>query len=649
MGTPARNLQIVRFADYVLDLETAELRRNGTKVILQEQPFQILTTLIESQGRLVAREELIKKLWPNGTFVDYEQSLNKAVARLREALGDHAEDPQFVETFPRKGYRFVAPIQRSMDQTTLAVVSQRKEEEAGGCPNPQLVEAQPRATSASRIVKPFTIALSILVFVFVVWTVLARFNASRVSSSTTPFRSLAVLPLENLSGDAEQDYFADGMTDELITKLAQVSSVRVISRTSVMQYRGVHKPLPQIARELNVDAVVEGTVVRWGNQVRITAQLIQAASDRHLWAESYQGDVKDVLGLQNEIARAVAKEIRSTLIPRKEIHEGVARPANLAAYESYWRGEYFLDKLTPESVKKAADYFQDAVVKEPDYVAAYNKLAAAYQILGNMGALSKSESRSKSALAIDKALAADPLSGPAHAAKGWGALLNDLDFTTAEAEFKRAVELSPNEVQGHQGLADYYAAVGQVDQAVLEMERARQVDPLSFIVNVGVCRILYFARRFDEALAQCKVNLNFNPKSQRTLWNIKAIYQAKGSDADAATVFLQAAEASGAPLDVIATLKKAQHESGLREMCKASLLRPNQSDERREDLLTWASIYSCAGNKDKALVLLKRAINERSFGIVWLGVDPTYDDLRSDPRFVSLLRRIGLPESQPRN
>jgi len=626
---------LYEFGPFRLDPAERSLLRDGKAVPLTPKAFELLVLLVENRGHLLKKNELIERVWPN-TFVE-EANLAQNVSALRKALDDKNGGAQYIETVPKGGYRFAAAV---VDHI-----------QAGGVASHAVEPLSPRLASrvAVRRALAFLATASVVVILMLAFQRGLLHLQSSGTANVPRIQSLAVLPLENLSGDSSQDYFADGMTDELITNLGQTRSLRVISRTSVMQYKGTRKPLPQIASELNVEVIVEGTVVRSGDQVRITAQLVQAKEEKHLWAQSYEGNLKDVLGLQDEIARAVAKQIRSTLTPRKEIPQGVARPANPAAYESYWKGEYFLDKLTPESVKKAADYFQDAVVKEPDYVAAYNKLAAAYQILGNMGALSKSESRSKSALAIDKALALDALSGPAHAQKGWGALLNDLDFTTAEAEFKRAVELSPNEVQGHQGLADYYAAVGQVDQAVLEMERARQVDPLSFIVNFGVCRILYFARRFDEALAQCKVNLNFDPKSQLTLWNIKAIYQAKGIDADAATVFLQAAEASGAPLDVIATLKKAQHESGLREMCKAWLLRPNQSDERREDLLTWASIYSCAGNKDKALVLLKRAIDERSFGIVWLGVDPTYDDLRSDPRFVSVLRRVGLPESQPRN
>jgi len=460
---------------------------------------------------------------------------------------------------------------------------------------------------------------------------------------------LAVLPFQNLSGDPGQDHVSDGFTEEMITLLGQIDSQRlgVIARTSAMTYKGTQKNAAQIGRELGANYILEGSVRREEGRLRVSAQLIQTSDQTHIWAQNYDRDFRDLLALESEVGGAIAKLVDSTLNPREQIAMKSPHPVNPAAYESYWKGEYFLDKLTPESVQTAADYFQDATTKDPTYVAAYVKLSAAYQMLGNMRALPKRESQSKSTFALNKALALDPLFGPAHASKGWGALLNDLDFTTAHAEFKRAVELSPNAVQGHQGQADYYAAVGQMEQAIVEIERAREVDPVSFIVNFDVCQILYFARRFDDALAQCKANLQMDPLPQRTLRRIGAIYEAKGMDAEAAMVFLQASERSGAPTHVMATLKNAQQESGLRGLCIASLQFLNQANQNEDpDPFEAATAYTCAGNKEKALASLEWALDERSFGIVWLGVDPTYDGLRSDPRLQGLLRRIGLPQNQ---
>ena len=632
MAQPGQPSHQVRFGEFELNLQTAELCNNGRKSTLQEHPCRVLVALLEVPGQLVLRETLKKKLWPADTFVDFDQGLNKAVNRLREALGDPAEDPRLIETLPRKGYRFIGRVDTVVEHPVSGVPRQI---------SPNAERFAPRHNKLKLAAGVLSLALIVAT---AGWLVLRTAQQSRAPHS---IRSIAVLPLENLSGDSAEDYFADGMTDELITDLGQIESLRVISRTSILQYKGVRKPLPQIARELNVDAVVEGTVMRSGNHIRITAQLIQAQTDKHLWGESFQDDVHDILRLQNDIAQAIASQIRVKLAPPQQ---GAAlktsRTVSLGAYESYWKGEYLLDKMTPEAVQQAADYFQDAAVKDPDYVAAYYKLAGAYQILRAIGSPPKNESQSKATRAISRALALDPLSGPAHASKGWEALLYDLDFTMAEAEFKKAVELSPNAAQGHQGLAETYAAVGQMDQAILEIDRARELDPHSLIVNFTVCRILYFARRYDEALAQCKVNLNLDPEPHRSLWYIGAIYQAKGMEADAANAFLQAWEDSGAAPNTIATLRNAQKGAGLREMWRVSLqvIRPVV---RKESPLDIASVHAWAGDKNQALGWLRRAFEDRSFGIVWLGVDPRFDSLRSDPRFQKLVSKLGFTLGAP--
>ena len=412
-----------------------------------------------------------------------------------------------------------------------------------------------------------------------------------------------------------------------------------------MQYRGIHKPLPQVARELKVDAIVEGTVTRSGELVRITAQLIQAPYEKQLWAQTYQREFRDSLGLQNEIAGTIAKQVQSTLRPQAQTAIRNKRPVSPEAYEAYWNGEYHLDKLTPESVKKAAGYFEQAITKDPDFVAAYNKLAGSYRILGNLGVLPKNECNSKANDLTAKALALDPLSGAAHAQVGWGELSNGLNFPKAGAEFRRAVELNPNGTEAHEGLGDYYAAVGQVDRAVAEMERAREVDPLSLIVNEDLCRMLYFSRRFDDALAQCKANLELDPQLQRPLWQIGAIYAAKGMNAIAASVFLQAHERVGLSSSMLAALKRAEQETGLQGLWREWLQIASPAIKNRMlDSFQVAEAYTYAGYRDQALTWLERAFEERSFGINYLGVDPTYDGLRSAPRFQELLRRMRLPQ-----
>jgi TolB-like protein/Tfp pilus assembly protein PilF len=455
----------------------------------------------------------------------------------------------------------------------------------------------------------------------------------------------AVLPLQNLSNDPQQDYFADGMTDALITSLGQIRSLRVISRTSAMQYRGVHKPLPQIGRELNVDAVVEGTVVRSSGQVRITAQLIQASTDKRVWSESYQRDLSDVLRLQDEIASAIANQIRMTLTPIDQIGTGIARPVNLEAYESYLRGEYFLNRFTPDSLHKAVEYFQQAIRKDPNSPAAYNKLAATYQILGETNVVPMGEAYPSAKPWIAKALELDPQFASAHANRGWDLLYYELDLPAAGAELRRAVELNPNGADGHLGLSIYYAAIGRMEESVREAERARELDPLDWSVNKSLCEELYLARRYDEALAQCRANQDLDPSSVDALDRLGAIYAAKGTDSMAAATFIQSLEHEGASPAMIAAVRFGDKELGLKGFWTAWLrFRRKSIVAGNEDPMPIACIYTLAGDNEEALKWLEKAFKARRPWILYIGVDPIFDSLRSDPRFASLSRRIGLPK-----
>ena len=654
MSESAHAPKVVRFGVFDVDMQAGELRKTGLRVKLQQQPFQVLVVLLERPGEVVTREELRQRLWPADTFVDFDLSLNSALKKLRYALGDVADSPTFIETIPRRGYRFIAAVRPvtpdSANSSGLFQVETTTTEEEASRRISAPIPASARKWSWRLAAKLSLLAVAMAAAMLVAWRLAWRTRSSANTNSQANIQSLAVLPLENLSGDPSQDYFADGMTDELITSLGQISSLRVISRTSVMQYRDVHKPLPQIARELNVDAIVEGTVVRSGGQVRIAAQLIQASADKHLWAQSYQSDLKDVLGLQHEIASAIAKQIRMTLTPNEQIRVGVERPLNPEAYESYLRGEYFLNRFTPDSVRKAVDYFQQAIDKDPNYAPAYSKLAGCYQILGNMGTISKKVAFPKAELFVAKALELDPQFAPAHAIQGWTLLQYELDFTTAGAKFKRAVELNPNAVEGHEGLGDYYATIGRLQESVQEVERARELDPLATIVNFDLCGMLFFARRFDEALAQCNANLDLDPKSVRSLWLIGGIYAAKGMNSEAVSAFLQAMQLGGAPPGMIAAAKTGARDSGLKGFWKAlTPFLPENVFNGNLEPFDAAVSYAYAGDTDMALRSLEKAVEARCYGITYLGVNPIFDELRSDPRFVSLLRRIGLPQRQTKH
>src|SRR5215467_1365555 len=387
----------LRFGVFELDLRAGELRKHGLRVRLQEQPFQVLAMLLEHHGEVVTREELQKKLWSADTFVDFDHGLNKAINKIREALGDSAESPRFIETVARRGYRFLAEVK--VDDAAPS----RSTETAGD---------PPHATGHSDFAKRVPSLRAWKISAFVLLLLGAPFAAWRLHSWNRPspiIRSLAVLPLESLSNDASQDFFADGMTDELISDLGQISELRVISRTSVMAYKHARKPLPQIARELKVDAVVEGTVLRSGDQVRITAQLIEASADKHLWSQSYEGELRDALELQNKVARAIADQIRISLNPQEQAALKAAKVVNPEAYVSYLKGRYFWNKRTGDSLKAALAYFNQAIEEDPKYARAYSGLADTYALLGDWqyAVMTPKEALPKAKAAAIKALELD--------------------------------------------------------------------------------------------------------------------------------------------------------------------------------------------------------------------------------------------------
>jgi TolB-like protein/DNA-binding winged helix-turn-helix (wHTH) protein len=622
----------VRFGMFEADLAARELYKRGRRVPLQEQPFRILVILLSRPGQIVTREELQSELWPNGTHVEFSEGLDTALKKLRQALGDSAHNPTFIETIPRRGYRLIVSVSNGAELLLNGATAPSQGRLVEGTSLSPAIT--PRGFGWHRF--PILLLLAVIVTALVVWR-------TRPVTTSVPIGSLAVLPLENLSGDASQDYFADGMTDQLITNLGQIHSLRVISRTSAMQYRGVRKPLPQVARELQVDAIVEGTVLRSGDKVRITAQLIQAREDRHLWAQSFEGDLKDVLVLQENVSRAIASQVQMALVPGEHIRAGVDRPLNMEAYESYLKGEYYLNRFSAESIQQALVHFQQAVEKDSGYAPGYAKMSGCYRMLANMGVLSKPEANEKAKALDAKALELDPNFGPAHAGRGWGLLLYDLDFGTAGDEFRRAVELSPNSAEAHQGLGDYYATTGRLQEAVHEVERARELDPLASIVNQDLCRMLTFARRWDEALAQCKANLELDPNLARALWAIGDIYTAKGMESEALSYLLRGLKAVGAGPKMMAAAEAGASRGGLKGCWRALIPFALEAVRKGEmDAFSLAVVYTRAGNADKAISWLHEALKTRSFGISFLRVEPTFDPLRSDPRFLSLLKDLGL-------
>jgi TolB-like protein/Flp pilus assembly protein TadD len=457
--------------------------------------------------------------------------------------------------------------------------------------------------------------------------------------------SLAVLPLENLSGEREQDYFADGMTEELIATLGKIGALRVISRTSVMQYKGARKPLPQIGRELNVDAVVEGSVMRSGDRVRITAQLIHAASDRHLWAESYEGDLRDVLALQSKVARAIAQEIRITLTPQEQRHLANARPIDPEAHQAYLKGRHYWNQR-PRGLTEAVRYFEQAIEKDPSYALAYSGLADSYAITATweIGTVSMDEAMRKANAAVAKALRLDDTVAEAHASLAFIKLHYDWDWPATEMEIKRAIELNPNYANAHHWYSHYLMTMGRVKESLAESKQALELDPIDPIITGHMPWHYYYAHQYDQGIQQCRQLLEMDPDLFWGHFELGRAYEQKGAFEEGLAELHKALTISGENTFALAALGHAYASSGRRAQALKVLDQLKELSKQRyvapSDI---AMIYAGLGEKDQALAWLDKAYRERSWYMVLLNVDPRLDYLRSDPRFQDLVHRVGLP------
>jgi TolB-like protein/DNA-binding winged helix-turn-helix (wHTH) protein/Tfp pilus assembly protein PilF len=634
---------VVRFGTYEVSLQSGEVRKGGLRIRVQQQPMKLLEVLLEHPGEVVTREELRSRVWPNESFGDFDQALNIAIGKLRNALGDSAESPRFIETLPKRGYRFIADVS-VVDTDTR---SKRQEPVAGDLlaaePGHKIqrvglaVRQQRRLRPTRRVIGALALVLSLLIFF--AW----RFRSH--IPAPTGIRSIAVLPLENLSGDASQNYFADGMTDELITDLAQISALRVISRTSVMVYKGARKPLPQIARELNVDAVVEGTVLRSGEQVRITAQLIEASTDKHLWSQSYEGELRDTLALQNRVASAIADQIRINLTPREQAALKRAKAVNPEAYQSYLKGRYFWNKRTADGLKAALAYFNQAIEEDPEYAQAYSGLADTYALLGDWqyGVMSFKEALPKAKAAAIKALELDSSLSEAHTSLGYSLRAFDWDFDSAGKEFRRAIEINPGYATAHHWNAMNLGLLGRPKEALVEMRKAENLDPLSLIINADLAEFLLLTHSYDESVEQGRKIIEMDSTFAIGHKQLGDAYLLKQMDKEAVAELQKAVRLSGGSPICTADLARAYVASG--KMNEAMKLLSDLEKRSNADLTNAphiAMIYASMGNNDQAMHWLEKAYEERFNPSILLrsGFDP----LRSDPRFEEFMHRVGLPE-----
>jgi TolB-like protein/DNA-binding winged helix-turn-helix (wHTH) protein/Flp pilus assembly protein TadD len=615
-------------------MRSGELWKQGRKVRLEGQPVQILICLLENPGELVTRDELRQRLWPADTYGNFEDGLNAAVKRLRQALNDSAGNPRFIETLPRRGYRFLAPVQAV--NAAEDVPNLVETPPAGPAP-----EAGDFPEAKGFVWSPFWKrsgwALLLVLVGVTAWTLRPRNGQAPV------IRSLAVLPLENLSHDPSQDYFADGMTDELITELGQISELRVISRTSAMTYKGARKSLPQIARELNVDAVVEGTVLRSGDQVRITAQLIQASADKHLWAQSYQGDVHQTLALQRQVARAIAEAIQVELTSHERDVLKSVKTVNSDAYQAYLKGRYFWNKRTADGMKEAISYFSRAIEKDPDYAPAYAGLTDSYALAGDWkyGVLAPKDAYPKAKAAALKAVELDGTLGEAHISLALCLDNFDWDFSYAGKEFTRGIELSPSYATGHGWYGWHLASLGRNGEALAQVEKAENLDPLSLIISSDLAEELLIAHRYDEAEKQSQKTIIMDDFFAPAHYVMGATFVQKQRYDEAIAELRKATELSEGSTAFNANLAYAYAASGRRtEAVKILDDLKNQSKHGFSNAPEIALVYVGMDDKDQAMLWLNKAFDERFSP--WVLMRPAFDPLRSDPRFQDLLHRIGL-------
>jgi len=628
MAQAAKHLY--EFGPFRMDPSEGLLLRDDQPIPLAPKAFEALLLLVESSGHLIEKEVLMQKLWPD-SFVE-EANVSKYIFTLRQALSDGEEGQKYIETVPKRGYRFVAPVQK--------LAAESVEQAPAEMPSREGEEAKTVTSTTRWRIALVAAVLAATAVVLLVWLDPGEWRARLFGGPARPVRTIAVLPLLNLSGDTAQDYLADGMTEALTTDLARMESLQVISRTSAIQYKATKKSLPVIARELNADAVVEGSVQRSGNRVRVTAQLVRASDDRHLWANTYERDFPDVLALQDEVASAIAKQVESRLGGPKPAPPPKVQAANIEAYENYLRANYYFDNF---DLQKSIDYYHQAIKLDPNYAPAYAHMAEAYSFLAFFGTVSPREGWGKTKEAASIAVQKDERLPEGHGALALAKLHYDWDFAGAEQEFKRALELNPSDADVRHEHAHYLMAMGRLAESEAESKRAVELDPVGDGLNSCLCWHSFAARDYDEAVRLAAKFLKSEPDDpwERTIlgWT----YEQKRMPEQAVAEFKRAVEATKGDPFFLAPLGHAYALAGNRH--EAEKILQTLNDRAKKSYVSpfdLALVYTALGEKDKAFALLDKAAAEHSTFLVYSKWEPRLDPLRSDPRFQDLLKRIGL-------
>jgi TolB-like protein/DNA-binding winged helix-turn-helix (wHTH) protein/Tfp pilus assembly protein PilF len=664
---------VVRFGPFTADLRAGELRKQGTRIRLQGQPLQVLAMLLERPGEVVTRDELRARLWGSETFVDFEHGLHAAVNKLRSALHDAADRPRYIETIPRRGYRFVGTIETSEPKSsredapsTGAAVSAAASAatpldgspvpnansvhelpEPHRDPHPQRSDQGEPVNVRRRLVRqlPATAILSVLAVVTLLWSYRAAMSPS---TGSDPRLMLAVLPFENLSGDPEQEYFSDGLTEELITGLGQLDAARLglIARTSVMKYKRTAIPIRQISRELGVDYVLEGSVRHADARIRVTAQLIRASDETHLWAGSYDRTLDDLLPVQTEIARAVAGQLQLWLPGVERLNsaggqKARARAVVWEAHEAALRGRYFLERRTADGIRMAREYFERAISLEPAYALAHVGLADAHILAVTYASAPAPEAMARARASVQRALALDDREAAAHAWLGIILTEYDWEWTAAERAFRRALELNPNFAYAHKLYAEHLSYFGRFDEAIAEARLARRLDPLSVVTNSLVGFVLYRARQYEGALEALQRAIELDPDHPTPYLPQGLALSMLGRHDEAIAALQNGVAVSGRDTEMLAQLALAYGRAGFTDRARTLLSELEaRSELQHVSPFAFALAYTGLGEWEEAIDALERSYRHREWYLCVLKADPIFDPLREDPRFQDLLRRL---------
>lgn len=635
------------FGPFCLDPAEYALLRDGEPVVLRPKEFAVLIALVENHGHILTKDELLKRVWPD-QFIE-EGNLNRQISTLRKVLGETSDEALYIETVPRIGYRFVAPVKEIGNQSgemvverhTIARIVTEEEDEPDSTFDSKALLTTGKNQHRQRRLALWGVAV-LLVGSTLVLTQPWRSKKPEVTNNGVTVRSLAVLPFTPIGANEEDQYLGLGMADALITKLSNIKGINVRPTSAVRKYSAQNQDAVAAARELGVEVVVQGTVNRDGEHVRVTVQLVSVRDGSPLWGQTFDEQFTNIFAVQDQISEQVARALTSSLSSEQKLLLTKRHTENSEAYQLYLKGRYFWNKRTVEGLKKGIRYFNEAVEKDPSYSLAYAGLADSYSLLGDYEGLPPQQVYPQAKQAAMQALELDEQLAEAHAALAFISAAYDWDWAGAEREYRRAIELNPNYETAHQWYAEYLSAMGRHREAIAEIRRAREANPVSLIVNAVEAWVLYFAREYDQAIAEGQKVVEMDPQFAEVYEYLKRCYDQKGMYREAIAARQTRRKLLGYDVKESAALREASATTSARVYWQKRLDQEVEESKREPSTaFDMAEIFAQLGQKDQAFSWLERAYEERSFFMMYLKVAPNLDPLRSDPRFADLLRRVG--------